>query len=349
MPSVNDLKRYCKSQIPLLLYYAVTMLLVFLVPYLTGLPMQNIWYLMLLLTAILLMLFTAEGLRFLRRRKQLRALAACTQGLTESLPPPKNAAEEDCFLLIRQLDADCARLRQQLDIAQQEQLGYYTLWVHQIKTPISAMRLVLQGMEGKEKNTLLQELFKVEQYADLALRYAKLSDIASDLVIAPCELAGVVRQSVKKHALPFVYHKLSVNIGDMEKTIVTDERWLGFILEQLLSNAAKYTRSGGVTITLTGNRLTVRDTGIGIRPEDLPRIFERGYTGYNGRLDSRASGVGLYLVKKAADALSIGVTVESSVGHGSAFTLHLPKTPAYFEALPNEVQHSAENTQVTKM
>ncbi|MDD3919955.1 MAG: sensor histidine kinase [Eubacteriales bacterium] len=329
---MNDLIRYLKQQRSLLLYAAIAILLVFLVPFLTGQPLTNTWYIVLLLSAILLFFLLADGLRWLRRRKQLRALLGRTQSIAGCLPePPKDASEEDCFALLKEADEACTRLRLQLDEAQQEQLGYYTLWVHQIKTPISAMRLVLQAMKSDETGTLYQELFKIEQYADLALRYAKLSDIASDLVIAPCDVFDVVKQSVKKHALPFVYQKLSVTISPMEKTIVTDKRWLGFILEQLLSNAAKYTHTGGVTVTLTDNRLTVRDTGIGIRSEDLPRIFERGYTGYNGRLDARASGVGLYLAKKAADALSIRITVDSQLGHGSAFTLYLPETPAAVE------------------
>ena len=139
---------------------------------------------------------------------------------------------------------------------------------------------------------LKQELFKVERYAELALQYLKLSDIANDLVIERCDLGRIVRESVKKYGLLFVYKGLSAEIAPLDLAVVSDAKWLGFILEQLISNAVKYTNAGGVKIFAENGCLVIEDSGIGIRAEDLPRIFEKGYTGYNGRVDTRASGVG---------------------------------------------------------
>ena len=152
----------------------------------------------------------------------------------------------------------------------------------------------------------------------------KLGDIASDLVIEHCDLNEIAHQAVKKYSLLFVYNKLSIQIEPLARDIPSDAMWLGFILGQLLSNSVKYTRTGGVRIYMEDSALVVADTGIGIRKEDLPRIFEKGYTGYNGRMDTRASGIGLYLAKRAADALGISIAVFSELGKGTRVSLRFP-------------------------
>ena len=206
---------------------------------------------------------------------------------------------------------------------------YYTLWAHQIKTPIAAMELVLRQDTSPQAEVLKQELFKVQRYAELALQYNKLQDLASDLVITRCDLNAILRECVKKYALLFIHQGLSVEIAPMTETVVSDKKWLGFLLEQIISNGAKYTHTGGMRIYMDGERLVLADTGIGIRPEDLPRIFERGYTGYNGRLDSRASGIGLYMAKRVADALGIALAVESQLDQGTRVFLRFPDGDAF--------------------
>ena len=143
-------------------------------------------------------------------------------------------------------------------------------------------------------------------------------------MLAPCRLDSAVKEQVRSHSIPFVYKGLSVSVNVSGQSIMTDKKWLGFIIEQLISNAVKYTNKGGVTICGDAKTLSIEDTGIGIMPEDLPRIFEKGYTGYNGRIDDRSSGIGLYMAKRAADALSIRIGVESKLGKGTRFTLYFP-------------------------
>jgi signal transduction histidine kinase len=208
-----------------------------------------------------------------------------------------------------------------MDKSHTEQVEYYTMWVHQIKTPISAMRLALQSSGQVSLSLLEQELFKIEQYVELALSYTRMKDLSNDLVIREYDLEDIVNQSIKKYAPLFIYKKLSVYVEEFHETVATDSKWLAFILEQLLSNAVKYTYQGGVTITYRDKTLRIIDTGIGIRSEDIDRIFEKGYTGYNGRIDKKASGIGLYLTKKTADALSVKITVTSKVGEGTAVSV----------------------------
>ena len=208
----------------------------------------------------------------------------------------------------------------------QQSLDYYTTWVHQIKTPISVMQMVLQGEDTEEHRELLAELFRIEQYVDMVLSYMRLGSHQTDFVFQVCDLDAIIRQAIRKYAPLFVRCRISLVYEQVEMKVLTDEKWLLFIIEQLLSNAVKYTREGTVTVSVSSEQvLSVADTGMGIAPEDLPRIFEKGFTGYHGREDKKATGLGLYLCKQTADKLGIRLSVRSEVGKGSTFFLDLRK------------------------
>ena len=254
-------------------------------------------------------------LRRLRRLDRLRDRVPLPRE-RETLPRPSGLAERKYQQLLWGLNEAMIARETEYGRGCAETVEYYTLWVHQIKTPLAAMRLVLDE-GGGDGAILRQELFQLEHYADLALQFIKLGNIASDLVVTKTDVGRVVRGSVKRFSVPFIYKKLSVSIQPMEWTALTDPKWLEFILGQLLINAVKYTAAGGVTISREGDALVVADTGMGIREEDLPRIFEKGYTGFNGRVDGRASGVGLYLCRLAGDALGLTLSAQSRVGEGT--------------------------------
>lgn len=321
---MTKLLSYLKYRLTLLIFYAVAVILTLTVQYLAGQEMIFARYTVLLLTFFLLLILLIDGTRFMRQRQALEALGATLFSAARELPEAENALEADYIQRLQELGGAYDAIKKRLASAHTDSLEYYTLWIHQIKTPIAALGLVLSQMDDANAGVIRQELFKIEQYADLALRYAKLSDISSDLVIERCALSDVVRESVRKFGVLFVYKKLSVDISPITREITSDKRWLGFIVEQVLSNAVKYTPTGGIRIYMEGNSLVIEDSGIGIRPEDLPRIFAKGYTGYNGRLDHRASGIGLYLAKKAADALRITIRVTSSVNVGTKVSLDFP-------------------------
>ena len=197
-------------------------------------------------------------------------------------------------------------------------MDYYTLWTHQIKTPIAAMRLLLQE-EETHTGELEQELFKIEQYADMALQYQRLESLSSDWQLESCSLDGILRQALKKMATPFIRRRISLEFDGTGATVLTDEKWLTFVVEQLLSNALKYTPPGGrITLYLEADKtLVVEDNGIGIRAEDIPRIFERGFTGFNGRMDKKSTGIGLYLCRRILSRLSHTIAIESRPGEGT--------------------------------
>ena len=206
----------------------------------------------------------------------------------------------------------------------QESMDYYTTWVHQIKTPISVMRMTLEGEDTEEHRELSAELFRIEQYVEMVLSYLRLDSDSSDYVFQEYDLDSIIRQAVHKYAPLFVRKKLRLFYEPVNVKVLTDEKWLLFILEQILSNSIKYTQEGSVSITLTPDKvLNISDTGIGIAPEDLPRIFEKGFTGYNGRSDKKSTGLGLYLCKKAAGRLSHKISVQSKPGAGTVVSIDL--------------------------
>lgn len=204
--------------------------------------------------------------------------------------------------------------------ALREKEDFFALWAHQIKTPIAAMRLLMQS-EDTDIGDCRRELFRIESYVDMALNYIRFEDMSGDLVLEEYELDRMVKQVVKKFSTIFIHQHLSVELVGLEGRILTDEKWFCFVLEQVLSNALKYTKEGGIKIfTRTsekGREIVIRDTGMGVRSEDLPRVFEKGYTGYNGRMDKKASGIGLYLCKGICDKLGHGIAMESQEGKGT--------------------------------
>ena len=250
----------------------------------------------------------------------------------DSLSGGRNPVEQDYQRMLRALGRIHEAYITDMETKRQETLDYYTAWVHQIKTPIAVMRIQLQGEDIPEHQALLAELFRIEQYVEMVLCYMRLNSDSSDLVIKLYDLDGIIRRAVHKYAPQFVQKRLRLVYEPVQMTVLTDEKWLQFVIEQLLSNAIKYTGRGTVTISVTQDKvLRVADTGMGIAPEDLPRIFERGFTGYNGRTDRKSTGLGLYLCKRAADRLSAAISVQSVPGEGSVFSVDLHTDPLEVE------------------
>ena len=215
---------------------------------------------------------------------------------------------------------------EQYEKESKEKQDFFALWAHQIKTPIAALNLLLQG-EKQDAAVCRQELFKIESYVEMALNYLRFEEMSNDLVLERNSLEQLVRQVVKKYAAIFIYNHISIQLEHLDYIVLTDEKWFCFMLGQILSNALKYTKQGSVKISAeeseNGLKVSVKDTGIGIRSEDLPRIFEKGFTGYNGRMDKKASGLGLYLCKGVCEKLGHGISVASKEGEGTTVMITL--------------------------
>lgn len=241
----------------------------------------------------------------------------------DQLPAPKNAIEQKYQELLQILYKNKIELTVQADNKQKDLVDYFTQWTHQIKTPIAAMRLLLQSEQKEQTAELELELIKIEQYVEFVLQYLRLESMSNDLVFKKYELDDIIKQAIRKNAKMFIRKKISLNYSDVNLTVLTDEKWLLFVIEQILSNALKYTKEGSISIYRKNKRLIIEDTGIGIQAEDLPRVFEKGFTGFNGRAFKQSTGIGLYLCKQILTKLSHDITIESEVGVGTKVMIDL--------------------------
>ena len=244
--------------------------------------------------------------------------------LPDELPAAQSPQEQAYQALLLALHADRQKLKSNMNARYHDMTEYYTVWAHQIKTPIAAIRLALQNEDTPLSRRLTGEVGRMEQYVQMALTYLRLGSDSSDYVIRSCALDDIVRPAVRRFAGEFIQRKIQLNYQMLNYTVITDEKWLGFVVEQVLSNALKYTPQGSVSIYMEPEGvLCIRDTGIGIAPEDLPRVFEKGYTGYNGRSHRKASGLGLYLCREILTRLGHSVSAESQVDHGTTIRIDL--------------------------
>ena len=292
--------------------------------YLYRLPLQAVLYPFFLCGLLEILSLTAELFRAKRVRRQLQELSRCAAATLETLPAPYHDTDEGYQALIRQLRQEVAGRETDAAVRYQNTVEYFTVWAHQIKAPIAAMRLSLQREDSPLSRRVSGELFRIEQYVEMVLTYLRLDSDATDYVFRRQPLDSILCQCFKRFSHEFIDRKLRLDYTPTGLTVVTDEKWLSFVIEQLLSNALKYTREGSISVSLSApTTLCIRDTGMGIAPEDLPRIFDKGFTGYNGRSDKQASGIGLYLCRRICRGLSIGIRAASEPGKGTAVYLEL--------------------------
>lgn len=308
--------------------------------YLIGARKQDVVYAA-VLDAILLLITVLVG--FFRYSSKVKALSnALKRPVEEQAQLPE--ATDDVEILYQRLLENQSIARSESEssaaIRQSQMRDYYSMWVHQIKTPISAMKLLLEA-EREELGLLIcdeeqqaslkelsdnvasfeDELFRIEEYVSMALQYQRVSSTENDFVLEKVSVDGVIRDTIKKYAKIMIRRHIGINYSGTGQEVYTDGKWLAFMLEQILSNAIKYTPQGFVTIETAEEKdrffITIKDTGIGIKAEDLPRVFEKGYTGYNGHADKKATGIGLYLCRQMADKLGHTIRMESEIGKGT--------------------------------
>lgn len=306
--------------------------------YLIGARKQDVVYAA-VLDAILLLITVLVG--FFRYSSKVKALSnALERPVEEQAQLPE--ATDDVEMLYHRLLENQSIARNESEssaaIRQSQMRDYYSMWVHQIKTPISAMKLLLEAereelgqlmCDDEQSQCLLSdnmdsfedELFRIEEYVSMALQYQRVSSTENDFVLEKVSVDGVIRDTIKKYAKVMIRRHIGMNYSGTVQEVYTDGKWLAFMLEQILSNAIKYTPQGVVTIETAEEKdrffITIKDTGIGIKAEDLPRVFEKGYTGYNGHADKKATGIGLYLCRQMADKLGHTIRMESEIGKGT--------------------------------
>lgn len=312
---------YLRYRLKSIIALSAFFLIFFIVYLLYYLDLDAYLYAALLSFVAIITVVVYDFLKYLKRHLALREARNSITFTMERLPDPGHLTERDYQDLIEALFNSRTELISQYDSKHTEMIDYYTLWAHQIKTPISAMRLLLQSEAGAPLvPELEQELFKIEQYVEMVLQFLRLDSMSSDLLLKEYPLEEIVRQAVRKYSVVFIHKKIQLRFEEFSCKALTDEKWLLFVIEQLLSNALKYTPKGSVSVRMApGGRQTliIEDTGIGIHPEDIPRIFERGYTGYNGRMDKKSTGIGLYLCREILKKLGHTIRIASEPGVGT--------------------------------
>ena len=292
--------------------------------------LEDLAYLLILELFVLGVIMTVDLIRYKARVKQVEDLLKRPVAEQSYNVEAKDILEERYVDLIHaqeksRVDTENISARSSKDMEQ-----YYNIWVHQIKTPISGMNVLLQSMEPTEEVGELQnQHFSVEQYVDMALQYQKIKSTTNDFSFAEIPLNKVIRENIRKYARLFIAKKLAVRYEETALRVLTDEKWISFVLGQIITNAVKYSDKGSITISAYEDEcntyLSVKDEGIGISPEDLPRVFERGYTGYNGRADKKSTGIGLFLCKSVTRMLGHKIQISSEPGKGTEVTIIFSK------------------------
>ena len=240
------------------------------------------------------------------------------------LPQASGPLEKDYREIINKLKEEQEYSRQKTTSDFNNMVEYYTVWAHQIKTPIASMRLQIQSVDSDLARRLDGDLNRIEAYVEMVLTFLRLDSDSTDYVIRKIDLDAVIKPAIRKFARDFISKKLTMDFKPTEYKVLSDDKWLSFVIEQVLSNAVKYTKKGGIKVYMDEpGILCIEDTGIGISAEDLPRIFENGYTGFNGREDKRASGIGLYLCKRICDNLGHKIYAESEPGVGTKIRIDM--------------------------
>lgn len=316
-------KSYIKQNLYLFLIFLLCALFLTLAFVLYGLPLLALLYPFILCGMVVTLFFVADFIKQKHKHEILIRLIKNLPDIPKGLPAC-TASEKNYLAAVTDMGKINKDITNGFELKYTDMVDYYTVWVHQIKTPISSMRLTLQDEDSPLARKISSDLFRIEQYVEMVLAFLRLDSTATDYVFKKCSLDFIIKQAVKKYAGEFITRHLTLDFKETGKTPVTDEKWLCFVIEQILSNSLKYTQKGGIKIYMKNDdTLCIKDSGIGIDAQDIPRIFEKGYTGYNGRSDKSASGLGLYLCKKICDNLGIAITAESASENGTEILLDM--------------------------
>ncbi len=347
---------YIKEKLLLVGMYGMILVIFCMLFWLKRIPLDVILYGAELSTAWLLFLGILDFYFYWKRYQKLLDLAAALPHELKEFPEAKDRIEAEYQEITETIFAWREMLENEVLLSRKDTSDYYSLWVHQIKTPISAMHLLMQSFEekvlefgdnGEETleflNEMKMKIFQTEEYVGMVLSYLRMEDMGTDLKFQWYPIGDILRKAIRKYSQIFILKKIHLDFQDSRQMVLTDEKWLLFVIEQVLSNALKYTDTsdevrsqkasitGKISIYMKEQDLVIEDNGIGIAPEDLPRIFERGFTGYNGREHQKSTGIGLYLCKTIIQRLGHSIRAESRVGQGTKIVISLGREDAQIE------------------
>jgi signal transduction histidine kinase len=292
---------------------------------------------LLILTAWLVLLVLFYGLDYHQRSRYFAGLFHTLETLDQryllgEIMEPSHRLEDKLFreLLCKSNKSVIEKIHQ-LEDSQLDYREYIESWIHEVKSPITAAELICQNHKTQETRQILPELLKIENQVESALFYARSDTVYQDYLIREHSLDEIVLETVQKNRTFLIQNQMSIQVDCQNSTVYTDEKWLSFILTQILLNGVKYKKEGTGHIRFcsypvkNGVQLSIEDQGIGISESELPRIFDKGFTGINGRENAHSTGMGLYLCKKLCGKLGIHISARSAEGLSTTFVLTFPK------------------------
>lgn len=312
--------QYIKDNFKHLLFYFIVLVILLVVSSLYGQLKEPIFYSLVLIGVIGFLFTSLDYMHYRRRITLLHRLAERPENAADNLPLTGNNEEFAYQQLIQALHESYQNYITTEEERYSDRSDYFAMWAHQIKTPIAAMHLLIDDKDMPQEK---EQLFRIEEYVSMVMHYLKADDVSKDFVLAEYSLDSILEEAIRHYSRQFIQKKLKLNYTPSHLKICTDEKWFLFVTEQLLSNSLKYTQKGSISIYVKNETLIIEDTGIGIEAADLPRMFEKGYTGYNGRKDKKSTGLGLYLCRKVLDKMGNPIRIESQVGSGTKMLIGL--------------------------
>jgi len=328
---ITLIRPYLRSKILIFIILSFFVLIFSILSFIFSLPFEILSYTILL---TLFAAFTGLCIEFYIYCKRIQKIDVIMDSIPHSIDNLSDDAKgleqgyENCIKKFYRSYTETAELYER---KKNDTLDYFTLWTHQIKTPLSALKAHVQANSSENSeliSVINRELLKIEQYADMALQFIRLDSIETDFVFSKVDLFQIVKSSVKKFAPLFIASKNTLHLNEFTASVLSDEKWLSFVIEQIISNAVKYTKNGKVLVYMDEDKedvLVIEDTGIGILPEDIQRLGEKGFTGCNGRIHKKASGLGLYLCKNILTMLGHSLSFASVSGKGTKVFINLHK------------------------
>ena len=303
------LKMKKTSIIGILGVYAI----LFVFVYLYRIPIEVILYPFILTIVFVLMVLLFDYIKYKEKVNKISQICNDISSCYSVKINDKNIFDEYYLDIINELLKENRKQVSQIQKKVSDINDYFSIWVHQIKTPIASMKLKIDN-EQMDLLQLASDLNRIDHYVDLVLSFLKFDEEKIDLYFRKTDVDRIMRESLKKFSNDFIIKKIRLDYKLSKREVLTDEKWLSFVFDQLLSNALKYTDKGTISIYYDGDScLCIKDSGLGIALADMERLFEKVFTGYNGRQYKKASGIGLYMCKRMCDKLNIAISIESIV------------------------------------
>lgn len=341
------IKKYLLDNKFLIVFYIVLMSFISSVVYLDTtlkISFYNLLYINFVSFTFFLIYIISSYLLKKRYYTLLYDIVNYEEDIINSLPYPKTYEETLYNTLFKKIYEKQNIKLEELHEEKRENLEFTNTWVHEIKTPIAVMRLIMENNTSKNSDEILSdledELDKIDDYVEQSLYYSKLDSFSKDYFIKEIDAQKLMKEIIKRYAKTFINKQIKIDISPSPLTICTDKKWIEFIINQILSNSLKYTHEKGrIKINFENlekeQRIIIEDNGIGIKEEDIGRVFDKGFTGYTGRKYYKSTGMGLYLAKKLAKKLSHNISIESVYGNYTKVTIHFPKITDYFNVVKN--------------